>query len=312
MQGRPGQRRAGGLAVVGQAGGGRRQHEQDGADEHDVGRGRLADQVEDDDPQQHADRDVRRRGMERVSQPPAVEQIPDRMDRSEQGLRPTPIELPQRPGPAVVHGHESGQQVRHRPPPSAESTPMAGRWMLQPRRAYHIAIHIPSTSVGKSGISRRRFRRSSWIRPLWPRRGGGYCWSCPKGQVRTARPHRGAILGTVPGAGFGSRKAIERGARAERRDSGLVRSRCETTSGPPTSSFGRFRVSGMSPDRQGSADRPTRVRRHSPREWSSAPTATQLLGRIRPGNDAGHGSGDGPRARGPPARVTRRAGRLRR
>ncbi len=104
------------------------------------------------------------------------------------------------------------------------------------------AVHIPSTSAGNSGISRGRFRASSWIRRLWRHRPGRYISSCPKGQVRTARPHRGAILGTVPGAGFDGRKAVERGARAERNDSGLVRSRCETTGGPPTSSFGRFRV----------------------------------------------------------------------
>ena len=75
-----------------------------------------------------------------------------------------------------------------------------------------------------------------------PRR---YISSCPKGQVRTARPDRGVIHGAVPGAGFDGRKAGERGSRAERIDSGLVRSRYETTSGPPTSSFGRFRVRGI-------------------------------------------------------------------
>ena len=68
-------------------------------------------------------------------------------------------------------------------------------------------------------------------------------FSCPKGQVRTARLHRGAILGTVPGARFEGCKARERGTRAELRG---LRTCSEPTvirpAGPPTSSFGRFHV----------------------------------------------------------------------
>src|SRR6476661_10295673 len=42
---------------------------------------------------------------------------------------------------------------------------------------------------------------------------GPYISSCPKGQMRTARPVRGVIHGTVPGTGFEGRKASERGTR---------------------------------------------------------------------------------------------------
>ena len=74
-------------------------------------------------------------------------------------------------------------------------------------------IHEPSTVVGKSGIRSDASRATSWISPLSRLGPGGYISSCPKGQVRTARPDRGVILGTVPGTGFDSRKAGGRGTR---------------------------------------------------------------------------------------------------
>ena len=104
-------------------------------------------------------------------------------------------------------------------------------------------LHRPSTVVGNPGITSRARRRSSWIRPLWPHVGGGYISSCPKGQVRTAR----TALRSDPRSGIGSQVRGSQGPRV--RFSGGTR-RLRTCSepkggrpaGPPTSSFGRFRM----------------------------------------------------------------------
>ena len=78
MRRRPDAGGAVGVGVVGGAGHGRREHEQDGRDERDVGRRGLADEVEHDDQQERPDRDVGRGGMERVPEPDAVEEILER------------------------------------------------------------------------------------------------------------------------------------------------------------------------------------------------------------------------------------------
>ena len=88
------------FGVIGGAGHGRREHEQDGRDERDVGRRGLADEVEHDDEQERPDRDVGRGGMERVAEPDAVEEILERADRPEEGAEPAVVEIPQRAWPS--------------------------------------------------------------------------------------------------------------------------------------------------------------------------------------------------------------------
>ena len=88
------QRRVGGRAdacravcvgVVGGAGDGRGEHEQDRRHERDIGGGRLVQEVKDDDQQERADRDVRCGRVERVAQPGAVEEVLERADRVGRG-----------------------------------------------------------------------------------------------------------------------------------------------------------------------------------------------------------------------------------
>ena len=61
-----------GVGVVGQARERRQQHRHDRREQDDVGRRRLAEQVEDHGAEQQPDREVGRGGVERVAQPAAV------------------------------------------------------------------------------------------------------------------------------------------------------------------------------------------------------------------------------------------------
>ena len=223
------------LAVVGQAGQRRQEHEGDRPDQDDVGRRRLTEHIQDDDPEQHADRDIGQRSMEWVAQPAAVEQILiGGMARNRAEVQRWLNSPNGRAQPSFTDTSRASSRAID-PPPVEESTPRATCMDVA-----SVAVHIPSTFGEISGISHGRFGRSSWIRRLWPYRPGGYISSCPKGQVRTARPHRGAILGTVPGAGFDGRKAVERGTRRSVRTPDLFGAVTRRQGGPPTSSFGRF------------------------------------------------------------------------
>ena len=137
--------------------------------------------------------------------------------------------------------------------------------------------------------------------------------------MRTARPHRGAILGTVPGTRFEGRKASERGTWAERR---RLRTCSEPPvsrqAGPPTSSFGRFRVRGTRRRRRRRArHRGATLRRDArhphPTDPGLARPRRHLLADLD-GREPGHQPDvrpppDGPprdgRARGRPPRVHR-------
>src|SRR6476661_10316562 len=154
-----------GVRVIGRPGHSRREHEQDGRDERDVGRRGLADEVEHDDEQERPDRDVGRGGVERVAEPDAVEEILDRADRPEEGAEPAVVEVPQRGGPAVLGGDDSGDQTTH------------ARYLPGE------CIHRPSTSARSSGITFGRIAASSWTSPLWWPGSRPYISSCPKGQV---------------------------------------------------------------------------------------------------------------------------------
>ena len=136
VEGGPDERRAVGVGVVGGAGHGRREHEQDRRHERDVGRGRLAHDVEDDGEEQRADRDVRRGGVDRMAEPDAVEEVLDRPDRAEEGAEPALVEVPERTGPAVLGGDQAGDQTTHACDTSQGE-----------------CIHRPSTSPATSGIT---------------------------------------------------------------------------------------------------------------------------------------------------------------
>ena len=162
-------------------------------------------------------------------------------------------------------------------------------------------LHRPSTAVGNSGIRSRHPDESSWIRPLWPHDAGGYISSCPKGQVRTAR----TAPGSDPRNGLGNQVRGSQGQRT--RFSGGTR-RLRTCSepkggrlaGPPTSSFGRFRVRALAPRpapaRPATADRaPVGSRRDPDARIDPCPT-TPGAGLARPRRRLlGHLDGRGPR-----------------
>ena len=163
--------------------------------------------------------------MERVAQPAPVEEVLDRSDRSEQRRQPSTVERHRTASPS----HRCSATSRASSRATITSLANLRRPVGSSDAGRVVVLHRSSTRPRISGITFGSIRRSSWIRPLWRLGPAGYISSCPKGQVRTARPHRGVILGTVPGTGFEGRKASERGTWAERRDSGLVRSRCEST-----------------------------------------------------------------------------------
>ena len=106
-------------------------------------------------------------------------------------------------------------------------------------------VHISSTSVGNSGITLRHRPATSWIRPLWRHGPARYIPSCPKG--------RGANRQAAPRSDprDGPRNQV-RGPQGQRaRDLGgapktpdLFGAAASRLAGPPTSSFGRFAVSG--------------------------------------------------------------------
>ena len=192
-------------------------------DERDVGGGGLPEQVEHDDHERAGPIGMSvDGGMERVAEPAAVEQVLDRPDRAEQGRQPAVVEVAERSRPAVVDRHEPRQQSGHASPPErVYARSGAG---CHPTATSPQTVHIGRKLGDKVDAVPAKFVDKAVV--AWPRR---YISSCPKGQVRTARPARGAILGTVPGTRFEGRKASERGTWAERRDSGLVRSRGEPT-----------------------------------------------------------------------------------
>ena len=110
---RPGARRAVGVGVVGGAGHGRPEHEQDRGGDRDVGRSVLADDVEDDGEQERADREVGHRPMDGMAEPGAVEEVLDRPDRSEEGAQPAMVEVTERPRPAILRSDQSSEQTSH-------------------------------------------------------------------------------------------------------------------------------------------------------------------------------------------------------
>ena len=112
-----------GVGVVRQPRQGREDHEDDRGHDRDVGGRALIDQVEDDRPEQEADRDVRRCGVEGMPEPAAVEQVLDGPDRSEQRRQPAMVEVAQRASPPVVDRHESREQMGHGSDTSPEEYP---------------------------------------------------------------------------------------------------------------------------------------------------------------------------------------------
>ncbi len=110
---RAGACRAVGVCVVGGAGHGGREHEQDRRHERDVGGRRLVQQVKDDDQQERADRDVRGCRVKRVPEPDPVEEVLEWPDRSEEGAQPAVVEIAERRCPSVLRGDEACDQTTH-------------------------------------------------------------------------------------------------------------------------------------------------------------------------------------------------------
>ena len=174
----------------------------------------------------------------------AVEEVLDRSDRSEQGAQPAVVEVPERPSPAVLGGDEARDQTTHAAIPPA-----------------YECIHRPSTSPPSSGITFAVHRVNFVDKPVVATCAPPVHFVLPEGAGRTARPVRGAILGTVPGTGFAGRKACERGTRrrpgttdlfvaagpVERRSppvpsGAFVRSTCEDGTRPPCGASARLRA----------------------------------------------------------------------
>ena len=152
------------VGVVGGAGHGGSEHEQDRRHKCDICGGRLVQQVKDDDQQERADRDVRCGGMQRVPQPGAVEEVLERADGSEEGAQPAMVELTERRRPSVLCGDEPGDQTTH---------------FIPPGRVYPQSVH----SGVKFGDNFRDFATSSWTSLLWGPGPPPYISSCPKGQI---------------------------------------------------------------------------------------------------------------------------------
>ncbi len=145
MQRRPRASEAIGLAVVGQTRHGRSHHEQDRPDQRDVGRRRLADQVEGDGTEQQPDRDVGDGRVERVAQPAPLRQITERPDGTKERPRPPLVEIPEWFRPSVVDGDQASQEPSQRPTSHRNLRPAAWRGCCISVAA--MAIHISSTSV---------------------------------------------------------------------------------------------------------------------------------------------------------------------
>ena len=129
----------------------------------DVGRRRLADEIEDDGPEQQADRDVGRRGMERMPEPPPVEQVLDRPERPEQGAQPAMVEVPERLGPAVLEGHETSEQIEPwREPPWWTLRRSAARMAVP---CYPQPVHIGGNLGDNFEAPRRKFVDKAVVAP---------------------------------------------------------------------------------------------------------------------------------------------------
>ncbi len=193
------------VGVVGQTGQGGQQHRDDRRDEDDVGRRVLAEDVEDHRPEEQSDRKVGRRRMEWMTQPAAVEQIPDGFDGTEDRGDPAMVEFAEGSCPCVVECHKASEHSSHGVVTSLrDCTPTTGSV-----DAPEVLLHKPSTVVGNSGIRSRAPRLISWIRPLWPHTVTSTFRLARRGRCEPPEPHRGVILGTVSGARFEGRKASE-------------------------------------------------------------------------------------------------------
>ena len=75
------------------------------------------EQVQDDDQQERADRDVRGCRVERVPEPDPVEEVLEWTDRPEESAQPTVVEIPEGRRPSVLRGDEASDQTTHAEPP---------------------------------------------------------------------------------------------------------------------------------------------------------------------------------------------------
>ena len=241
MDGRPRPCAPIGVRVVGQSCE-RRGQKRDLAHHHREERGlALTGDIEHKRDREGSDRDIRDGRMERMPEPCAVEQILDRSDRLEQRAEPAVIEVAEGLRPAILPRDEPGKERPHDVASGGYLWVSAtdGPSMATPSRdGCPQTVHIDG-KVGDNLVAIRRAFVDKAIVAAYPRR---LHFVLPEGAVRTARPARRVIDGTGPGARFEGRKASERGTREARRDSGLVRSRVESTGRSSHSSFGRFRV----------------------------------------------------------------------
>ncbi len=164
--------------------------------------------------------------MQRMAEPRAVEEVLDRPDRPEQGAQPAVVEVTERSGPAVLGRDDPGEQIE----PCGTSRGEC--------------IHRPSTSASSSGITFGRFADKFVDKPV-------VVTGVPARTFRLARRGRlnrqtGSRSDPRDGPGNQVRRSQGRRARnpATTRDCGLVRSLRTRRTEVPTSSFGRFRVSG--------------------------------------------------------------------
>ena len=229
--------------------------------------------------QERADRDVRGGRVERMAEPaPLRKSLSGRIGRK-RALSQRWLKSPS--GAPIDPGGDEAAPVRRR----------HAQYLLQDE-----CIHRASTPVRSSGITSGRLRAKF----VDKRRCGDHGprtvhFVLPEGAGRTARPHRGAILGTVPGTRLEGRKAGERGTRRRPGTADLfVASGPVERRSPPVPS-GAFVCAGRDlagfgggrpmPNERAAAERPFRVMRIMPRapRMPGPPSARgATLGPTRP------------------------------